>query len=56
MRIVLKQEKKEHFLETPYLDDPTDDASDDDWSAYEKHTNDILDVSYLMLATKSSEL
>jgi hypothetical protein len=48
--------KKKYILETTYPDEPADNASDADRSAYEKHTNDSLDDSCLMLATMSSEL
>jgi hypothetical protein len=56
LRIVLKQEKKEYVLEVPYPDEPADNAPAADRRAYEKHTNDSLDVSCLMLACMSSEL
>src|SRR6266540_2449165 len=56
LRIVLKQEKKDYVLEQPYPDEPIDNASATDRRAYEKHCNDSLDVSCLMLATMSSEL
>ena len=47
LRIVLRQEKKEYVLEQAYPDDRR---------AYEKHCNDSLDVSCLMLATISPDL
>ncbi|WVZ57947.1 hypothetical protein U9M48_008275 [Paspalum notatum var. saurae] len=56
LRIVLKQEKKEYVLEQPYSDEPGNGASAADRRAYEKHCNDSLDVSCLMLATMSPEL
>jgi len=56
LRIVLKQEKKEYVLEEPYPDDPGANASEADRRAYEKHCDDSVDVSCLMLATMSLEL
>ena len=56
LRIVLKQEKKEHVLELPYPDELPETATAAQKRDYEKHTNDALDVSCLMLATMSSEL
>ncbi|KAL5200846.1 hypothetical protein ABZP36_035200 [Zizania latifolia] len=50
LRIVLKQEKKEYVLEEPHPDEPADNAAAVDQRAYEKHANDSIDVSYLMLA------
>ena len=56
LRIVLKQEKKEYVLELPYPDELPENATAAQKREYEKHTNDALDVSCLMLATMSSEL
>lgn len=56
LRIVLKQEKKEYVLELPYPDELPEGATAAQKRDYEKHTNDSLDVSCLMLATMSSEL
>ena len=56
LRIVLKQERKEYVLESHYPDDLPDNATAAARRAYEKQTNDYLDVSCLMLATMSSEL
>ena len=56
MRIVLKQEKKEYVLEQPYPDEPADTTTTAKRRAYEKHYNDSLDVSCVMLATMKSEL
>ncbi|KAK2630885.1 hypothetical protein QOZ80_UnG0720430 [Eleusine coracana subsp. coracana] len=56
LRIVLKQEKKEYVLELPYPDDLPENATATQKREYEKHTNDAVDVSCLMLATMSSEL
>src|SRR5579859_7639577 len=56
LRIVLKQEKKEYVLEEPCPDEPGANASAADRKAYEKHYDDDVDVSCLMLATMSPEL
>jgi hypothetical protein len=56
LRIVLRQEKMEYVLEQPYPDDLPDNATAVDRRAYEKHCNDSLDVSCLMLATMSPDL
>jgi hypothetical protein len=56
LRIVLRQEKKEYVLEQAYPDDLLDNANDAERRAYEKHCNDSLDVSCLMLATMSPDL
>jgi hypothetical protein len=56
LRIVLIQEKKEYVLEQQYPDDLPDGANTAACRAYEKHCNDSLDVSCLMLATMSPDL
>ena len=43
------------MFQLPYLDDLPDTATAAQKREYEKHTNDALDVSCLMLATMSSE-
>ena len=52
----LRQEKKEYVLEQPYPDDPPDNATNADRTAYEKHCDDAVNVSCLMLATMSPDL
>jgi hypothetical protein len=49
MRIVLKQEKKEYVLETPYPNEPAKSATDADQISFEKHKDDSLDVSFSSL-------
>jgi hypothetical protein len=49
MRIVLKQEKKEYVLETPYPNEPAKSATDVDQISFEKHKDDSLDVSFSSL-------
>ena len=56
LRIVLRQEKKEYVLEQPYPNDLPDNATDADRTAYEKHCDDLVNVSCLMLATMSPDL
>ena len=56
LRIVLRQEKKDYVLEQHYPDDLPNGASAAYCRAYEKHYNDSLDVSCLMLATMSPDL
>jgi hypothetical protein len=56
LRIVLRQEKKEYVLEQAYPDDLLDNANAAERRAYEKHFNDSLDVSCLMLATMFPDL
>jgi hypothetical protein len=48
--------KKEYVLKQAYPDDLPDNANAAERRAYEKHYNDSLDVSCLMLATMSPNL
>src|SRR3954464_15732278 len=50
LRIVLKHEKKIYVLEKPVPKQPADDAPKKDVDAYEKHVDDTLDISCLLLA------
>ena len=60
LRIILKQEKKEYVLEKPIPEKPTADkdgvVSAEEQKKYEKHVNDDLDVTCLMLTIMNSEL
>ena len=57
MRIVLKQEKKDYVLEKPLPQKaPPSNASHTERNAYQKHKDDALDASCLMLATMNSDL
>jgi hypothetical protein len=56
LRIVLRQEKKKYVLEHSYPDDLPVNANFAERRAYEKHCNDSLDVSCLMLTTMSPDL
>jgi hypothetical protein len=55
LRSILRQDKKEYVLEQQYPDDLLDGATVVP-IAYEKHCNDSLNVSCLMLATMSPDL
>jgi hypothetical protein len=57
LRIVLRQEKKEYVLDTPYPDEPQNVTHNTSaYRAYVKHTDDAVDVQCLMLACMNSEL
>ena len=56
LRIVLRQDKKEHVLEEPIPDVPAENAAATLKSAYKKACDESLDVSCLMLAAMNSDL
>ncbi|KAL6557585.1 hypothetical protein OROMI_017935 [Orobanche minor] len=56
LRIVLKDEKTQYILEKSIPDEPESTATKAQKDAYNKHVNDSLDVTCLMLATMNSEL
>ncbi|XP_072147479.1 uncharacterized protein [Setaria viridis] len=57
LRIVLRQEKKEYVLDTPYPEEPKNVAhTTSAYRAYVKRTDDAVDVQCLMLACMKSEL
>ena len=56
LRIVIRQDKKEHILEEPIPDVPADTAAATLKSAYKKACDESLDVSCLMLAAMNSDL
>ncbi|KAK8597310.1 hypothetical protein V6N12_065781 [Hibiscus sabdariffa] len=56
LRIVLKQERKEHVIEEPVPDEPTANAPRADKDKFKKYMDDMVDVGCLMLATMDSEL
>jgi hypothetical protein len=56
LRIVLRQEKTEYVLTEPYPDDLPVGLTAIDHKAHEKHCDDALNVSYLMLATMSPDM
>jgi hypothetical protein len=56
LRIVLRQEKTEYVLIEPYPDDLPVGLTAIDHRAHEKHCDDELNISYLMLVTMSPDL
>ncbi|KAK8610844.1 hypothetical protein V6N13_082000 [Hibiscus sabdariffa] len=56
LRIVLKQERKEHVIEEPVADEPAANAPRADKDKFKKYMDDMVDVGCLMLATMDSEL
>ncbi|KAK8593674.1 hypothetical protein V6N12_045749 [Hibiscus sabdariffa] len=56
LRIVLKQERKEHVIEEPVPDEPAANAPRADKDKFKKYMDDMVDVGCLMLATMDSEL
>ena len=56
LRIVLTQERKLYVLENPLPEEPANDAPRAQKNAYEKHFDDSLEVSCLMLDTMVPEL
>src|SRR5664279_2995470 len=56
LRIVLKQEKKEHVLDNPLPGEPGDDESAAARTAYRKARDESTEISCLMLAHMEPEL
>ncbi|CAA7021407.1 unnamed protein product [Microthlaspi erraticum] len=56
LRIVLKQEKKDYVLEKKLPEKPKTNAQHAERNAWEKHSNDTVDVCCFMLATMNSDL
>ncbi|KAJ9551775.1 hypothetical protein OSB04_015820 [Centaurea solstitialis] len=56
LQIVLRHERKWYVLEEPLGEAPPANASTAIRNAYQKHSDDLLDVGCLMLATMSPEL
>ena len=56
LRIVLKQEKKDHVLDTPLPDEPDDDATVAAMNAYRKTLDESTEISCLMLAHMEPDL
>ena len=50
LRIVLKQEKKDHVLDTPLPDEPDDNATAAVMNAHRKARDESTEISCLMLA------
>ena len=56
LRIVLKQEKKDHVLDTPLPDEPDDDATVTAMNAYRKTLDESTEIRCLMLAHMEPDL
>jgi len=56
LRIVLRAEKKEEILDTPFSEAPTDNASATEKNAYKRACDADLEVSCLMLACMEPNL
>ncbi|KAJ9545659.1 hypothetical protein OSB04_025366 [Centaurea solstitialis] len=56
LMIVLRHERKWYVLEEPLGEAPTANATANVRNAYRKHSDDLLDVGCLMLATMSPDL
>jgi hypothetical protein len=56
LRIVLKHERKLYVLEEPVPQPPEANAPRAVKDAYNKHNNDVVDISCLMLTSMNSEL
>ena len=56
LRIVLKQEKKEHVLDNPIPDEPAEDESAAVKTTYRRARDESTEVSCLMLAHIEPEL
>ena len=56
LRIILRQERKEYILDQPILEEPAATAPRTQKDAYNKHANDSVDVTCLMLRCMEFEL
>ena len=56
LRIILRQERKEYILDQPIPEELAANASRAQKDAYNKHLNDSVDVTCLMLGCMESEL
>src|SRR3954463_16022138 len=56
LRIVLKQEKKDHVLDKPFPDEPNDNETIAATNAYHRDKNESTDISYFMLAHMETDL
>ena len=56
LRIVLRLERKEYILDQPIPEEPAASAPRAQKDAYNKHLNDSVDVTCLMLGCMESEL
>ena len=56
LRIVLKQEKKDHVLDNPIPEEPTDDESTTVSNAYRRARDESTEISCLMLTHMELDL
>ena len=56
LRIVLKQERKEHVFDQPVPDEPTANTPRAQKDVYSKYANDSVDVTCLILSSMESKL
>ena len=56
LRIVLKQEKKEHVLDNPIQDEPADEETATVRNAYRRTRDESTEISCLMLAHMEPDL
>ena len=56
LRIILRKERKEYILDQPIPEDPAANAPRAQKDSYNKHLNDSVDITYLMLGCMESEL
>ncbi len=56
LRIVLKQEKKDHVLDNPIPDEPNENATVAATNAYRRSKDESMDISCLMLAHMEPDL
>ena len=56
LRIVLKEKRIAYVLDGPLLEYPVVDAFDEDHKAYQKHLDDNVITTCIMLASMSPEL
>ena len=56
LRIVLKQEKRDHVLDNPLPDEPDENATTAAQNAYRRTRDESTEISYLMLAHMEPDL
>ena len=56
LKIILSQEKISYILDTPILEPPREDASQEEKTTYQMWQNDSITVKYIILASMSNEL
>ena len=56
LKIILKSERTLYILTGEELDEPKEDANQEEFDAYNKYKSDALDVECLMLSAMTTEL